>query len=238
MRCGVLLIGVALLTSCVVTSGRGSPSGGSQPPPPPPPPPAHGVPPPAPAPGPAAPPPATGGSIPSLGEPDPAPPAPEPDEPPAAPVPVPPQPPLQEPPESRVPLTRLPPGVGFGRPKAFKPDAGTAYWIWQNAQGVWRMRTTSSGTHTFGGRAASLTGNIGGVRPSRTEFVDRIVRRHNQLYFKYATKGGVDGMDFNTRPDSCVRFQLGIDAGGAAGRIYVGAEGVQPATDNFMVCPK
>jgi hypothetical protein len=227
LRTSSVALLATLLGACVVTTGPSRRHSGGTPPPPPPP--GGAVTPP-----PALPPPPPGDTG------DPAPPPPEPDEPVLTTPPprLPPQqPPVEEPKEPPVPPARLPDGVGLGRPKTFSPTAGTAFWIWTNGQGTWRIRTTASGGHSFHGRASALTGGIGGVRPTRTEFVDRIIRKQNSLFFKYNTLGGADGMDFNTKPESCVRFLLGIDAGGAAGRIFVGAESVQPPSDNFILCP-
>jgi hypothetical protein len=240
-RIAIAIAATGLMSSfvagCVVREGRPN-HGGSNTPPPPPPPPGGEV-----TPGPGAPPPPPGGGTPALGTPpsaDPTPPAPEPDDPvlTTPPRPIPPQPPVSEPPEARTPPAQLPGGVGMGRPKAFKADAGTAFWIWHNANGTWRVRSTAAGNQTFGGRAVALSGKIGGVRPTRTEFVDRVIRKDTHLYFKYASTGGIDGLDFNTQPDSCVRFQLSIGAGGAEGRIFVGENAVQPPSAHFIVCPR
>jgi hypothetical protein len=113
---------------------------------------------------------------------------------------------------------QLPPGVADGKPAGVEPGAPAGFWIWRNAAGVYKLRTTTAKKlHTFRGRVKGVQAPIGKVKPSRTELGDRITRGSGgEVIFGFTTNGHVDGFDF--RAPKCVRFDL--------------------TTNHFIVCPK
>lgn len=133
---------------------------------------------------------------------------------------------------------QLPPGAADGKPAGVEPGAPVAFWIWRNAAGVYKLRTTTAKKlHTFRGRVKGVQAPIGKVKPSRTELGDRIIRGSGgEVIFGFTTNGHVDGFDF--RAPKCVRFDLQLDSGATAKRVNVGKDAVQPKGNHFIVCPK
>lgn len=149
------------------------------------------------------------------------------------------QPPKDDPPSTRSKPQQLPPGVGTGRPKSFRPDAPAAYWIWQGPRGHWRVRTTSHDQpHLFRGFIHPVETSLGDIEPSRTEFRDRIWKRNQSFAFSFKTRSHADGFTFVSENNGCVRFDLQLDGGPEPKRIFVGAREVQPSSNHFVVCPK
>lgn len=149
------------------------------------------------------------------------------------------QPRKEEPPRTTARAQQLPPGVGTGRPRGFRPDAHAAYWIWQGPRGHWRLRTTSQDhEHVFRGYIHPVETKIGDIQPSRTEFRDRIWKRDESWAFSFKTKSHADGFTFAAEGNGCVRFDLQLDGGPERKRIFVGAREYQPASNHFVVCPK
>jgi len=133
----------------------------------------------------------------------------------------------------------LPPGSGDGRPPGFKPGAPAAYWIWQGPRGRWRIRTTTkSQPDVFRGHVQGTDGAIVDVRPTSHELRDRMWQVDPGWAFSFKTAGHADGFTFATRGSGCVRFDLLVDGGPHAKRIFVGRGAISPRTNHFILCPK
>jgi len=130
-------------------------------------------------------------------------------------------------------------GIGEGKPSGLQETAGPAFWIWRNAGGIWKVRTTTAKKlHVFRGRAKGVQKPIGVVKASRTELGDRLKRgTGGEVIFSFATMGHVDGFDFRAPKDSCVRFDLQLDSGAAAKKVFIGKNAVAPKGNHFIVCP-
>jgi hypothetical protein len=149
------------------------------------------------------------------------------------------QPKKEDPPSTRTRAQQLPPGIGTGRPRGFRPDAPPAYWIWQGPRGHWRLRTTSKDQpHVFRGYIHPIETRIGDIQPSRNEFRDRIWKSGDGWAFSFKTKSHADGFTFAATDNGCVRFDLQLDGGPERKRIFVGAKEYQPSSNHFVVCPK
>lgn len=149
---------------------------------------------------------------------------------------LPPQPPMEAPPTTPGAAEELAAGVADGKPAGIEPGSPAAFWIWRNPAGVWKVRTTTAKLpHLFRGRVKGVRSPIGTVRPSRTEFADRVAKAGQEVHFNFATKGHVDGFDF--RVQGCVRFDLQIDGGPAPKKIFVGQGVASPKTNHFILCP-
>ena len=132
----------------------------------------------------------------------------------------------------------MPPGIANGRPPGMHAGAPVAFWIWRGPRGGWHLRTTTAGLfHEFRGRVAGLSAPLLAVHPTRVEFKDRIVMTPKAVWFRFATKGHVDGFDFTVGGNSCVRFDLQLDRGPHAERIFIGRNAASPPSNHFVLCP-
>jgi hypothetical protein len=154
-------------------------------------------------------------------------------------TPLPPQQPLEPPPATPGLAEQMAAGVGEGKPSGMEPGAPAAFWIWRNAAGIWKLRTTTAKKlHEFKGRVKGVQKAIGKVKPSRTELGDRITRgTGGEILFRFTTMGHIDGFDFRAPKDACIRFDLQLDSGATAKRVFVGKGAVSPKTNHFIVCP-
>ncbi len=161
----------------------------------------------------------------------------DPEDPPPVATPLPPQETVEAPPPTPGLAERLPDGVGDGRPKGIEPGAPVAYWIWRNKAGIWKLRTTTAKKlHQFRGRVKGLKHAIKKVRPSRQEFGDRMAKgTGGEVFFRFHTKGHVDGFDFKV--PGCVRFDLQLDKGPAQKRVFIGKTSMKPKNNHFVLCP-
>jgi hypothetical protein len=127
-------------------------------------------------------------------------------------------------------------GMAEGRPKGLAAGAPAAFWIWRNAAGIWKVRTTTAGKLlAFTGRAKGVQAPIGRVKPSRTEFGDRLKRgTGGEVVFRFMSKGAIDGFDFRAPAKACVRFDLQLDGGKV---VHVGKEAASPKGNHFVLCP-
>ncbi len=153
---------------------------------------------------------------------------------------LPPQPAWEEPPNSPGGPETTTAGVADGKPKGVEPGAPAAFWIWRNAAGIWKVRTTTAKKlHEFRGRVKGVKAPIGKVKPTRTEFGDHIHRgTGGEVAFKFATKGHIDGFDFRAPPSTCIRFDLQLDTGATAKKVFIGKDSVSPKTNHFVLCNK
>jgi hypothetical protein len=160
------------------------------------------------------------------------------DEPTAVSDPTPTQPAWEEPPKTEGKAEDMALGIVEGKPKGLEPGAPAAFWIWRNAQGIWKVRTTTAKKlHEFRGRVEGVQKPIGKVKPSRLEYGDHIRRgAQHEIIFKFATKGNIDGFDFRAPAGTCIRFDLMLDRGATAKRVFIGKNAVSPKTNHFILC--
>ena len=158
---------------------------------------------------------------------------------PAIAVPLPAQQPLEDPFATPGMPEETAAGVAEGRPNGIEPAAPAAFWIWRNAAGIWKLRTTTGkALREFRGRVKGVQKPIGTVRPSRTEFADRIKRgTGGEVIFRFHTLGHIEGFDFRAPADACVRFDLQLDSGATAKKVHIGKASVAPKTNHFTLCP-
>ena len=104
---------------------------------------------------------------------------------------------------------------------------------------IWKLRTTTGkALREFRGRVKGVQKPIGTVRPSRTEFADRIKRgTGGEVIFRFHTLGHIEGFDFRAPADACVRFDLQLDSGATAKKVHIGKASVAPKTNHFTLCP-
>ena len=131
-------------------------------------------------------------------------------------------------------------GVADGKPKGVEPGAPAGFYIWRNAAGIWKVRTTTAKKlHEFKGRVKGVQAPIGKVKSSRTELGDRIKRgTGGEVVFNFSTKGHIDGFDFRAPASTCVRFDLVLDTGATAKKVFIGKDSVSPKTNHFILCNK
>ncbi|HMR79322.1 MAG TPA: hypothetical protein PKD61_29650, partial [Polyangiaceae bacterium] len=103
--------------------------------------------------------------------------------------------------------------------------------------GIWKLRTTTAkNLHQFRGRVKGLRNAIEKVRPSRPEFTDRMAKgTGGEVYFRFHTKGHVDGFDFKV--PGCVRFDLQLDQAAQAKKVFIGKGAMSPKSNHFVLCP-
>jgi hypothetical protein len=164
----------------------------------------------------------------------------DPDDPAAVADPLPPQPAFEEPPNSPGTAEATTAGIADGKPKGVEPGAPAAFWIWRNAAGVWKVRTTTAKKlHEFKGRVKGVQKPIGKMKATRTEFGDHIHRgTGGEIIFKFATKGHIDGFDFRAPKEDCIRFDLVLDTGATAKKVFIGKDSVSPKGNHFVLCTK
>jgi hypothetical protein len=125
-----------------------------------------------------------------------------------------------------------------GRPKDFKAGAADAVYLWQDARGTrWHLRTTTTGAwHRFRGYIVAES-TFTGVKPTKTEWADRVRVTDKRIGFDFFTRGGTDGFDFNVTGDKCVRFAVLVDGKPQADKVKLGAASTAPARAHFKLCP-
>jgi hypothetical protein len=163
----------------------------------------------------------------------------DPEDPPTDSTPLPKQPAFDAPPPTPGLAEETAAGIGDGKPKGIEPAAAAAFWIWRNAGGIWKLRTTTAKKlQSFRGRIKGVQKPIGKVKMSRTELGDRMKRgTGGEVIFSFATMGHIDGLDFRAPKDACVRFDLQLDSGAAAKKVFIGKNAVSPKGNHFIVCP-
>jgi hypothetical protein len=127
--------------------------------------------------------------------------------------------------------------IGEGRPKGLKVGAFEAYWVWFDAGGNWRLRTTThDAEHRFQGVIVSEDGSISDLKPTRLEWKDRLQMTKDTVSFDFSTKGHEDGFDFSAPEDRCVRFYLLIDGKPHVDRVNIGKGDAHPPHWHFQLC--
>lgn len=126
-----------------------------------------------------------------------------------------------------------------GRPKEFKPGAAESVWIWQDAKGShWHVRTTTKEkTHRFHGVVIGDT-ELANVKSVKTEAGDRWKLKGKRASFDFYTTAAADGLDFDVKGNSCVRYVLFVDGKPVpVDQINLGKDSAHPQAHNFKLCP-
>jgi hypothetical protein len=112
-------------------------------------------------------------------------------------------------------------------------------WIWHDERGSeWHLRTSTHGpSHRFNGRVWLSEGSFAGVRPSRTEWNDRLRATGRAIEFDFHTQNGVDGFEFRATGARCIHFALSMDGRQGTDSIHIGARGAHPKEHVFTLCP-
>ena len=133
-----------------------------------------------------------------------------------------------------------------GMPAGFTTGLSERYAVWYDAKdGYWRVRTTTAKTlHRFHGKVTVHGGTITEVASYHLEekgkCEDQWKASQAGVVFDFKTDRGIDGIRFKTSKNAkTVQFDLHIDGKSQPTRIFVGAGGQHPATDdlNFRAHP-
>src|SRR5262249_37240305 len=125
-----------------------------------------------------------------------------------------------------------------GRP-AIAAQAEEGFWIWRTDNGQWHLRTTSPGKLRHFAGAISVKGaKIKSANSVRPEAGDKIQLNAGKIDFLVATQSGIDGLDFlPSDVDTCVLFDLTMDAEQVPDKIMVGHQEAHPLSARFTSCP-
>jgi hypothetical protein len=148
-------------------------------------------------------------------------------------------PPFVSTPEPRERPVEHPRGAALGVPKEMHESHLEGLSIWHDERGSgWHLRTSTRGEpRRFGGRVWLSEGSFADVRPSRTEWSDRLRATGRAIEFDFRTQGGVDGFEFRVTGARCVHFALSMDGRDDVEHVYIGAQGAHPARHAFTLCP-
>jgi hypothetical protein len=141
-------------------------------------------------------------------------------------------------PEPRQRPASHPRGSALGMSKELRDSAVDGLWVWHDERGSeWHLRTSTHGpAHRFSGRVWLSEGSFAGVRPSRTEWSDRLRASGKAIEFDFRSQTGVDGFEFRAT-GRCVHFALSMDGRRDTDSIHVGASGAHPREHVFTLCP-
>jgi hypothetical protein len=128
-----------------------------------------------------------------------------------------------------------------GRPDRFDAGDRGATYLWHDSSG-WHLRTTdqTDKAHVYSGRIALSAGGFTGVQGVSLERGDRYQVDGRNLYYRFVTYRGVDGLDFHlagcspAAPEE-LAFRLRYDRALDANRVIVGDRGRHPKSDPFTV---
>jgi hypothetical protein len=124
-------------------------------------------------------------------------------------------------------------------PKDLRDSGLDGVWVWHDERGnEWHLRTSTHGpAHRFNGRVWLGEGSFAGVRPSRTEWSDRLRATGKAIEFDFRMQNGGDGFEFRVGGARCVHFALFIDGRSDTDSIHIGASGAHPKEHAFTLCP-
>jgi hypothetical protein len=131
-------------------------------------------------------------------------------------------------------------GIAKGKPTRLTANAPEAYWIWEDGNGTWHLRTTTAKKqHRFQGsvRTQQPSAQVTGFKAVGTETNDRIRTQNDRVFFDFTTQGHEDGIDFTVSQNSCLTFNLEIDGQDHPKLIIIGKDNVSPAAGYFSLCP-
>jgi hypothetical protein len=132
-----------------------------------------------------------------------------------------------------------------GRPKGIAKGRTAQFFVWHDAEG-WHLQThTAERRHVFTGTIEVMGGKVTKITNfENLEGRKKIVRdlgllnqAENEIQFRFATKGGRDGFDFQVDESAKqIRFRLLIDGQAAPRRVVIGARG-QPSPNEVFMLP-
>jgi len=142
-------------------------------------------------------------------------------------------------PEPREKPAAEPRGTALGMSKNLHDSPLDGLWVWHDERGSeWHLRTSTRGlAHRFNGRVWLSEGAFAGVRPSRTEWSDRLRATGRAIEFDFHTQSGVDGFEFRASGARCIHFALSMDGRYDTDSIHIGASGAHPKAHVFTLCP-
>jgi hypothetical protein len=132
-----------------------------------------------------------------------------------------------------------------GKPAQLREGATTRYCVWRDEAG-WHIRTTTGGNqHEFQGTVRAIGGTFASMELPKTEGKKgkpktrdawAVSADKQTLAIELKTRGSIDGCDFQLSRDvRYLDFDLRIDGASAPERIYIGKEGVHPASSMFKL---
>lgn len=139
--------------------------------------------------------------------------------------------------------TRVNASLAAGRSNKLHSGAPFAWWIWQDGDGQWHLRTTAArqGKRFRGRIHVDAPGAIVQLTPvgmeNRRGNHDEIGMVDGDIALNFTTHQNVDGCDFRLTGTGCLEFDLRIDGDGDPGRIYLGSSQAQPPSAHFLLCP-
>jgi hypothetical protein len=112
-------------------------------------------------------------------------------------------------------------------------------WVWHDERASdWHLRASTHGqARRYTGRVWLDEGAFADVRPSRSEWSDRLRASLRAIEFDFPTQAGADGFEFRIANARCVHFILYMDGRPAPAVIHVGAASSHPFRHTFTVCP-
>jgi hypothetical protein len=125
-----------------------------------------------------------------------------------------------------------------GRPVNIDSAKSSAFWIWHEGGGHWKLRSTSGGSpHRF-------SGTVSGHREAKIVRANSVSKEHDdkvkflkdRVNFDFDTSTNIDGFDFHVA-GNCVDFNIQIDGTNQPNHIVVGAGEQRPTSANFTACP-
>lgn len=125
-----------------------------------------------------------------------------------------------------------------GRPVNLDQAKSSAFWIWHDGGGHWRLRSTSGGTqHRF-------SGTVSGHRDAKIVRANSVSKEHDdkvkfvtdRVNFDFQTVNNADGFNFDVA-GKCVDFNIQIDGSNQPAHIVVGANEQRPQSAAFTACP-
>ena len=125
-----------------------------------------------------------------------------------------------------------------GRPVNLDASKSSAFWIWHDGGGHWRLRSTSGGTrHRF-------SGTVSGHREAKIVNANSVSKEHDdkvkfvtdRVNFDFQTVNNSDGFNFDVQ-GKCVDFNIQIDGTNQPAHIVIGQNEQRPQSATFTACP-
>ena len=142
-------------------------------------------------------------------------------------------------PPSSLNPSRLSASVASGRSSDLGPGHPHAFWVWQDSDGLWHVRTTAKRRdHRFQGVLRPLDGaEIVDLRTVSLDQRDRIGMIGRALSFEFHTTTQMDGFDFRLNRPACLEFDLRMDEDGTPRYVFLGKDKFVPDGSHFILCP-
>ena len=142
-------------------------------------------------------------------------------------------------PPSSLSPSRLSTRAVSGRSPELAPGHPLGFWIWQESDGLWHVRTTAKRKdHRFQGVVRPLEGGeIVDLRLVSIDSKDRVGMVGRALSFDFRTRSAMDGFNFRLRGSACLEFDLRLDDDGTPRYVYLGQDKIAPDSSHFILCP-